>query len=92
VHPAVDLERAPDASRNDGQVVGGVPAPSVLPLDEAGWVSWGEEDVLSEEVAVDENARFVGREMSACPTSAALASVASTSSSLKLPVSGASKA
>jgi len=50
VHPAVDLERASDTSRHDGQVVGGIAAASVLPVDEPRWMARGEEDVLSEEI------------------------------------------
>jgi hypothetical protein len=54
VHPAVDLERPPDASRYDGQIVGGIAATGVLPVDEPRWSSGSKEDVLSEEVAVQE--------------------------------------
>jgi len=46
-HPAVDLEGARHAARDQRKIVGGIAAASALPVDEARRLPGHEEDVLS---------------------------------------------
>ena len=48
LHPTRHLERSPDPSGDDREVVGRIAPPRVLPVDDCRWLSWIKDDVLSE--------------------------------------------
>lgn len=54
-------------TRDDREIVRGVAAHCVLPVDHVRWPTGVEQDVLTEQVAVEQRARLVGGKVLGCP-------------------------